>query len=200
MINDTNYWETFYAKYPENKTPSRFAVYVNSVYLKKNKTLLELGCGNGRDAIYFVNQGLKVTAIDLAAKEINYLNKLNIQNITFKATDFTKLYKYSDFDFVYSRFTLHSINEDAEDSVLSQLDGVLKPRGLFLLEARSTKDKELEKEFGTDHYRRYIDLERVTKKIESKGFEIIESLESQGLAKYKGEDPYIVRIIARAPE
>jgi tellurite methyltransferase len=198
MINDTNYWETFYEKHPENKIPSNFAVYINSVYLNKNKTLLELGCGNGRDAIYFVNQGLKVTAIDLATKEIDYLKKLNIQNITFKAHDFTKLYEYSNFDFVYSRFTLHSINEDSEDSVLSQLNGVLKPRVLFLLEARSIKDKNLEKEFGIDHYRRYIDLERITKKIEAKGFTIIESIESQDLAKYKGENPYIIRIIARA--
>tara|TARA_B110000503_G_scaffold141547_1_gene235427 strand:- start:1044 stop:1646 length:603 start_codon:yes stop_codon:yes gene_type:complete len=198
MINDTNYWETFYEKHPENKIPSNFAVYINSVYLNKNKTLLELGCGNGRDAIYFINQGLKVTAIDLATKEIDYLKQLNIQNITFKAHDFTKLYEYSNFDFVYSRFTLHSINEDSENSVLSQLNGVLKPGGLFLLEARSIKDKELEKEFGIDHYRRYIDLERVTKKIKDKGFTIIESLESQGLAKYKRENPYVIRIIARA--
>lgn len=67
-----------------------------------------------------------------------------------------------------------------------------------MLEARSIKDKELEKEFGIDHYRRYIDLERVTKKIKDKGFTIIESLESQGLAKYKRENPYVIRIIARA--
>jgi len=198
MINDTNYWEAFYAQYPENKMPSSFAEYVNSVYLKKNKTLLELGCGNGRDAIYFANLGLKVTAIDLAATEIDYLNNLNIKDITFKATDFTKLHGYNNFDFVYSRFTLHSINEDSENAVISQLSDVLKPGGLFLLEARSIKDEGLEKKFGVDHYRRYIDLEKIIKKIEAKGFKIIESLEAQDLAKYKEENPYIVRVIAKA--
>lgn len=198
MINDKYYWESFYKQHPINKDPSSFARYVFENYLETNKILLELGCGNGRDAIYFASQGLNVSAIDLAEKEIEFLQQLNIENAIFNAGSFTDLKDYNGFDFIYSRFTFHSIDEESEDQVLSQLKNTLKKDGLFLLEARSSKDEKLDKVFGTSHFRRYLDFNKTIAKIESKGFEIIESLESQGLAKYKQEDPYVLRIVARS--
>lgn len=197
MINDSKYWESFYREHPVNKDPSSFASYVQERYLTPGKTLLELGCGNGRDSIYFASKGMEVSAIDLAEKEIEFLQQLKIDNAVFYAGSFTDLAEYKNFDFVYSRFTFHSIDEESEDLVLSQLKGVLSKDGLFLLEARSAKDEQLEKVFGTTHFRRYLNFEQTIAKIEAQGFEILESIEAQGLATYKQEDPYVLRIVAR---
>ena len=49
----------------------------------------------------------------------------------------------------------------------------------------------------TDHYRRFAIYDDLLNKIKSYNFEIVESTEAQGLAVYKDEDPYIIRIIAR---
>lgn len=54
-------------------------------------TLLELGCGNGRDAIFFAKNGIKVIAIDQVADEISYLASLYAENPHFISGDFTDL-------------------------------------------------------------------------------------------------------------
>ena len=54
-------------------------------------TLLELGCGNGRDALFFAKNGIKVTAIDQVADEISYLASICEENPHFISGDFTDL-------------------------------------------------------------------------------------------------------------
>lgn len=60
-------------------------------------SLLELGCGNGRDALFFAKNKIQTTAIDQVADEISYLAKhcatttKGIANPHFIAVDFTNL-------------------------------------------------------------------------------------------------------------
>jgi len=197
MNSENEYWESFYKNHRINQIPSSFAIYVKDKYLDKDKKLLELGCGNGRDCLFFASNGINTTAIDMAEDEITYLNSIDTKNVNFINGDFTQLSEFKNFDYVYSRFTFHSIEDKSENLVLSQLKNILKTGGLFLLEARSTKDEELEKVFGTGHFRRYLDFEKTIKKIEAQGFYILEKHESRGLAIYKTEDPYLLRIIAK---
>ena len=111
--------------------------------------------------------------------------------------DFSNLSSFSNFDYVYSRFTFHAIDENDEKLVLSQLPMVLKKGGLFFLEARSLKDEKLDKTYGFEHFRRYLDFKQTIRKIEKRGFTILEKIESQGLSPYKEEDPFLIRIVAQ---
>ncbi|MDA3925092.1 MAG: class I SAM-dependent methyltransferase [Kiritimatiellae bacterium] len=197
MISEKNYWDEFYRKHRKNNIPSSFAEYVTEKYLQAGKTLLELGCGNGRDSLFMASNGVSIAALDMVAGEIEYLNSLNVKNVEFVLRDFTNLSGFSNFDYVYSRFTFHSIDEICEDVVLSQLSDVLKPGGVFLLEARSTLDEGLNKVYGETHFRRYLNFSETVKKIECLGFNILEKQESQGLAIYKDEDPFVLRVVAQ---
>lgn len=196
MINEQNYWDNFYEANNLVHKPSSFAQHVETNYLDKEKTLLELGCGNGRDAIFFAEKGKKVSALDLSSQTIQNLASLNIKNAEFFNHDFSELSNFREFDYVYSRFTLHSIDDESERRVLSQLSKVLKSGGLFFLEARSLKDEKLTKTFGADHFRRYLNYEVTVDKIEQLNFKILESEESQGLSPYKHEDPFLIRVVA----
>ena len=49
---DTEYWNKYYEKNSAPVEPSLFAKYV-AEELQPGKTLLELGCGNGRDSLFF---------------------------------------------------------------------------------------------------------------------------------------------------
>ena len=66
-IDNTDYWNLYY----ENKLcptePSPFARYVSTL-VEPGRTLAELGCGNGRDALYFASLGLDVVAMDLSER------------------------------------------------------------------------------------------------------------------------------------
>ena len=49
----------------------------------------------------------------------------------------------------------------------------------------------------TTHYRRYMDLDKIIEKLESRNFEIIYNIEDNNLAVYKDDNPYVIRIIAK---
>ena len=111
--------------------------------------------------------------------------------------------KKLDQDFiVYSRFTWHTINYKSEKNLLKNLKTNKKLRYIFI-EARSTKDdfygkgKKIGKhEYVSSHYRRFIDAKDIIKKL-SKFLKIIYFRESKNLAKFKKENPCVIRIIAR---
>ena len=197
MINDQNYWNEFYKANSIVHEPSSFSRHVEDNYFESGKSLLELGCGNGRDAIFFAEKGKKVSALDLSSETILSLSSMSVKNAEFFNQDFSQLSNFRDFDYVYSRFTLHSIDDKTEQVVLQQLPKVLKSGGLFLLEARSLKDENLAKTFGTGHFRRYLDYDVIVDQIERLNFKVLEKVESQGLSPYKDEDPFLIRIVAK---
>lgn len=210
-MDDKEYWTEYYAK---NATPTNASTFAEFVLpkLEENKCLIELGCGNGRDSIYFAQNKLNVIAVDQVQEEVDYLNANHKEdNITFVGDDFTnlantdnELIKSGNFDYVYSRFTFHSINEVKEDRTLDWIQDSLLDGGYFLLEARSINDPMFkqgnalsETENFTDHYRRYMDLDKIVDKLESRNFEIIFKIEDNDLAVYKDDNPYVIRIIAK---
>lgn len=197
MITDNQYWDEVYSANKLDHQPSSFAQYVEENYFRSDMSLLELGCGNGRDSLFFAEKGKKILALDLSSKTIENLSSLNIKNAEFLNQDFSILTKFSDLDYVYSRFTMHSVDEETEERVFSQLPQVLKVGGLFLMEARSTKDEQLEKTFGEGHFRRYLDFQTTVEKLEKLNFRILEKQENQGLSPYKKEDPFLIRIVAQ---
>lgn len=203
-MNDKSYWEQYYKKNPNPVDPSTFAKFTSG-FLHPDKSLIELGCGNGRDSVFFANNGINVTAVDQVETEMEYLNqKYSLYNLDFIADDFTNLTTENSYDYIYSRFTLHSINEEAEYRVLKWISTQLNKNGLFFLEVRSINDPMFHKgekisntENVTTHYRRYLDFEDTIKKIEKNGLAIVYKLESQGLSVYKEDDPMLIRIVAK---
>lgn len=208
-MDDKKYWSEYYSNNQKPTDASSFAVFVQEK-LEKGKTLIELGCGNGRDSVYFAGHGVNVIAVDQVDDEIDYLNENYAgDNLCFVCDDFTNLVETADdrikgnsFDYIYSRFTFHSINEGKEDRTLDWISEHLD--GLFFLEARSLKDPMFEKgralsgtENFTTHYRRYMDLDGFVAKLESRGFEVLYCIEDNDLAVYKDDNPYVIRIIAR---
>ncbi len=198
------FWKEYYKKNPNPIEASTFAHFCIG-FLREDKKLIELGCGNGRDSIYFAENNINVTAIDQIEEEIDYLNqKYSSDNIKFVVADFTNLKKDTKYDYIYSRFTLHSITEDREKYLFKWIESQLNDDGLFLLEVRSINDPMFKKgerisenENFTTHYRRYLDLEKTIEKLEKYGLKIIYKLESNGLSVYNDDDPMLIRIVAK---
>lgn len=202
-FNDKEYWRKYYKKNYSPYKESDFAKFVLQ-FLEKEKYLLELGCGNGRDSIFFSKNLINVLAVDQVSDEINFLNSnFSNERIKFICDDFTNLEILDNFDYIYSRFTIHSITESEEDRVLKWVFKHLYKNGLFFIESRSINDimynngtKLSINENFTDHYRRYMNKDKFISKLEHIGFKIRYSIEDKGLAVSEKEDPFIVRIIA----
>ena len=73
-MDDKKYWSEYYSNNQKPTDASSFAVFVQEK-LEKGKTLIELGCGNGRDSVYFAGHGVNVIAVDQVDDEIDYLNE-----------------------------------------------------------------------------------------------------------------------------
>jgi SAM-dependent methyltransferase len=197
---DNPYWNSFYAQ-PHTETPSPFAEHVLPL-ISKDSCLLELGCGNGRDAHYFASHNIRVYACDLSDTAVKNLKS---DNPTFFVADFTNLsLDHLQIRTVYSRFTFHSISYESSLKVIRWVYDHLEPGGLFLIEARSIHDPLYGKgqlvaknAYVTDHYRRFLVLDELTADLKSVGFTIDSAVESRGFAPYRGDDPPIIRVIAK---
>ena len=81
---------------------------MNNSVNKKNK-ILDLGCGEGRDAILLLNKGYNITALDYSKSAIKKCNELTknkyIKN--FKSFDIFNDTLNDCFDFIYSISVLH---------------------------------------------------------------------------------------------
>ncbi len=203
---DVDYWNSYYAKkLTEIQSPSDFARTVIS-YLEPGKSLIDLGCGNGRDSIYFLNHHLNVTGIDVSEEAISQLNQLKLKNGNFVCDDFVSskaLYQVQ-YDYIYSRWTMHAISEQQEDELLGNARDALKEGGLFLIEARSVQDSLYGK--GTcvgkhayihnGHFRRFMEKEVFIEKLKERGFQVISAEEGENFSKTETSNPVLVRIVA----
>lgn len=221
---DKLYWSSFYRNHKAHDECSPFALFMLKNYLKASDTLLELGCGNGRDSLHFAKQGIFVTAIDQVDEEIHYLHTLSQQlalksQVKFIAGDFTQLERLhitQQYNCIYSRFTLHSISKKEQDSLLHDCLHRMILGGVLAIEVRGEKNslyqkgeivKNDEQAYIYDgHYRRFLNFELTLKELSALreigtqheyALSILEANEDRGFAPFNGEDDYFIRIIAQ---
>ena len=74
-----NYWNNFYKKKHISK-PSLFAKFCVSKLRNYNKTIYDIGCGNGRDTVFFNKKKINSIGIDKSYSAIKKNKKIfNIQ-------------------------------------------------------------------------------------------------------------------------
>ena len=197
------YWNKYYSKTLGIEIPSNFAIHVARL-IKKGVSILELGCGNGRDSFYFAKKGFQVFAIDQSEIIINRIKNKNI-NPRFICKNIEELQK--DFKFqinhCYARFFLHALDENEENNVIKSISNLLPKNGLFFSENRSVKSdlfgqgEIISKDiFSTDHKRRFIRKKNITQRLKENNFKIKTLIEDKGLAVHKDDDPVVIRICA----
>ncbi len=171
--DNTLYWNQYYKNRICPEEPSLFARWVATL-IEPNRKMVELGCGNGRDAVYFAGLGIEMLALDLSKEAIEQLQKKRILNARFLCTDFvgSDIHQPESYDYAYSRFTIHSINQTQEKQLITNVFCGLKPGGRFFIEVRSIHDpiygkgEEVERNafFYDCHYRRFIDMDELCEK------------------------------------
>ena len=133
MQTDIQYWNNYYSSRNEEiSEPSAFALF-SMLQMKQGKKLIDLGCGNGRDSLYFCKSELKVTAVDSSQTAIDVINSHDLP-VFAVCNDFinTKALDCIDYDYAYARWTIHAINQKQQDVLLPRVFGSLNRGGLFL--------------------------------------------------------------------
>lgn len=166
-INKNNWPESLFAK--------RVYLFIKN---KRLKTVLDLGCGGGRDSQYFSRKGLVVTALDIATGE-QQQEKLKRNNIRFIKSDIGDIrLKDDSFDIIYAHLSLHYFDNKKTEKILGNLYKILKPGGYIFIKCKSIDDplfgkgKMIENNFyDFGHTRHFFSKEYMREKL--KDFRII---------------------------
>ena len=79
--------------------------------IKKGDNILEIGCGEGRDSKYLLDNGYNLLATDVSAEAINYCKKKDYQHVdNYEVLDVLNCGNFSNkFKFIYSVACLHML-------------------------------------------------------------------------------------------
>jgi SAM-dependent methyltransferase len=176
-----NYWKNFYVN-RHTLRPSSFAKFIVKYFRNNNIIFYDLGCGNGRDS-YYIGKKFRVIGIDKnirpADRNMSSFIQCDISNVLCGA--------YCP-DVVYSRFLLHSIPYNLVNDIIKWT------KGYFVAQCRSEGDEPV---VFRDHDRFFIDGNQLVSDLINNDFNILYYKKDRNLAKYKNENPLIIRIIAK---
>jgi len=209
-VLDNKFWELHYERFSVTE-PSAFAMFCADEWIDDRDTVVEIGCGNGRDGVFLATKCSEYYAVDSSTKAIEQFERRLGPS---KSQSNIKLFcgDVKDFDlrkiipkaggkiFLYLRFSLHSLDEETEKYILTEFAQLTHP-GVLAVEARTIFDPLHgvgipvgRNAFMTDHYRRFIDP------LDFLGFAIGQTalkffVLSDGFAITETEDPIVLRAI-----
>lgn len=171
-------WKQIWEKpifYPTTKFARRSFALIQP----KHKNLLDLGCGLGRDSLYFAKKGLVVSAVDFSETGLSNIPN-NIKNLNLVKQRIEDLkFRPESFDIIYAHLSLHYFDDRTTTKIFNKLHALLKKEGLLFVKCKSTDDHLFKKgtQIETDmfidkgHVRHFFTKDYMKAKLER--FEII---------------------------
>tara|TARA_B110000116_G_scaffold233787_1_gene217917 strand:+ start:814 stop:1461 length:648 start_codon:yes stop_codon:yes gene_type:complete len=150
-----SYWSDMYSRPNVFGTgPTKLAKMANDlIHDNSIKNILEIGCGQGRDCIFFAEKGYSVETFDISENAIRFVNKTkessNLKNLNAIVHDVTEPFSYPNifFDFVYSNLALQFFNIDSLEKIFNNIYQVMKEESTILFSTKKKGDKYYD--FGT---------------------------------------------------
>jgi tellurite methyltransferase len=107
--------------------------------LKPDSKILDLGCGDGVDSLYFYSMGFEVFSLDISDYVIEE-NKEKNSNIDWKVYDIStaKIPYDIKFDLIYSRLSLHYFDKLTLDKILEDVKSKMVNGSKFYLMVKTT--------------------------------------------------------------
>jgi SAM-dependent methyltransferase len=205
-MNTNAYWNAYYRERGGSQVslPSQFAAFVAGELADRVDYVVDVGCGNGRDALFFARHGLKVIGVDASSEAIDICRReadgLDTGFLCSDVSDPALVDRIrsaadgSDDLLVYARFFLHAIDEAAESALLGLAYDLCRAGSFLALEFRTLRDRDLAKE-TVAHYRRFIDPLAFLSSALAHGFRLDYFVEGFGYAKYRADDAHVARIV-----
>lgn len=172
-------WEDEYSgelpHWARDLTPSLFAQeYSEEMRRHKVKNVLEIGCGNGRDAIFFARAGFEVTAIDLVPRAVELARENATEaevNIDFRVANAEELpFPDTAFGAVFSLSVLHSTNLKLS---LPEIKRVIRSKGIAFLYLYS------DTQFASGAKEEYISVDEFLEALKMLGFDLLDFYSEQ---------------------
>ena len=127
FFSDRKYIDFIYSSKLKPKTnyPFQFANYLETRFLKKKGSLIDLGCGRGDMLKAFKKIGFKVAGVDLSPLSVELNNSIPIEISNLSKDELP--YDDSSFDYVFSKSVIEHL--DNPSFLINESLRILKPGG-----------------------------------------------------------------------
>lgn len=213
-IANRNYWYAFYGSgYRDVPTePSAFATWFADRE-PSGARVVDIGCGNGRDSVWFAERGYDVLGLDYAPAAVHRARAAaraggaDARFSTFNLLDTRHVLALGGLlsheagpVHLYARFLLHAVPERGRHNLWLLARTCLRRGGRLYLEflARERGAERVEHVFGP-HFRLPLRPFQVAAEIRDMGGQIEHREVGHGLAVYQHEDPNICRMVVSWP-
>ena len=137
---NTNYYHILYSHRNYSEAQEFMQNMITFLKLKKEDTLLDLGCGKGRHSIFLNSLGFNVVGADLSKNSIKEAKQFENKSLKFIEHDMRNPFNAT-YNVVLNLFTSFGFFEnDAEDiAILQNIKNGLKPNGLAVIDFMNVK-------------------------------------------------------------
>ncbi len=103
--------------------------------IQPGQPMLEIGCGEGRDARPLLQQGFNLLATDISQEAVSYCQKLDPEHVfSYRVLDCILGQMEERFDFIYAVAVLHMLVEDADRAAFYRfIRNHLNPNGVAVI-------------------------------------------------------------------
>jgi 2-polyprenyl-3-methyl-5-hydroxy-6-metoxy-1,4-benzoquinol methylase len=151
MNQTSNYYnqhaQTFFENTYQVEMESLYIPFLR--YLPEQASILDLGCGSGRDTLAFKNKGYQVEAIDYSTELVKKAKELT--GIEVRQQSFYELNESEKYDGIWACASLLHCERERLTEVLGRIYKALKPNGICYMSFKyGNTDREKEGRSFTD--------------------------------------------------
>src|SRR5690606_3960940 len=179
--DDKSKWDQRYSRqnFVYGKLPSKF-LSENYHYLKAGSNILDMGMGEGRNAVFLAQKGFKVTGIDISSVAVKKANLLAKEyNVQIKSV-VASLEKYpvpkESFDAIICFYYV-------DRNLISKMKEWLKPDGVIIYEAHTLEQKRLDKKLKKEPDSSFVKEQELLTLFE--GFKVLKFEEPEHEKEYR---------------
>ncbi len=148
-------------------------------YLPKGCLLLDAGCGSGRDAKVFQQQGYLVTAIDASEQLCQLASEYLHQTVV--CMSFQELETSNTFQGIWACASLLHVKKDALSDILKRFYRALRHNGILYVSVK----KGIGFESIEGRFFQYYQANEMEDHLRQAGFQIIQTIETTDVRKEK---------------
>jgi 2-polyprenyl-3-methyl-5-hydroxy-6-metoxy-1,4-benzoquinol methylase len=149
--------------------------------LAPGSSILDVGCGSGRDSKYFSDRGFNVTGIDLTPEFIDIASRYN-PAATFRLRDMRNIESLNQsFDGLWSCASFLHIPASDAQGTLEGFNRILNPDGaMFLSVKKGEGEKTVPYMNSTERFYTFYSQEGIERLVRAAGFDVLENSISIG--------------------
>ena len=114
---NSKYYHILYESRNKNEANNFIKNIISNLSLESNKSVLDLGCGNGRHSISLSNHFKLVHGIDISSENISQANENKKNNLKFFISDMRNFVSDSKYGYIFNLFTSFGYFKNNEENI-----------------------------------------------------------------------------------